>query len=46
MSDLEYMTEHKGGFLPFGRKLASQDEGASWIGSNNVTPFRFLRSQY
>ena len=26
-----------GGFLPFGRKLASDDEGASWIGHDNNT---------
>lgn len=27
----------EGGFLPYGRKLASQDEGLNWIGHNNTT---------
>lgn len=29
----------EGGLLPFGRKLASQDEGLNWIGHNNTTPW-------
>ena len=28
-----------GGFLPFGRKLFSGDEGLTWIGNNNNTPW-------
>ena len=32
-------TSCEGGLLPFGRKLASQDEGLSWIGHNNATPW-------
>lgn len=32
-------TSCEGGLLPFGRKLASQDEGLNWIGHNNSTPW-------
>jgi len=29
----------EGGILPFGRKLASKNGGADWIGHNNITPW-------
>lgn len=38
-TDFTLSTGCEGGLLAFGRKLASQDEGSSWIGWNNNTPF-------
>ena len=32
-------TTCEGGLLPFGRKLASNDGGLTWIGNDNDTPF-------
>jgi hypothetical protein len=32
-------TAGEGGLLPFGRKLASNDGGATWIGNENDTPW-------
>lgn len=38
-TDFALSTSCEGGFLPFGRKLASDDEGLNWIGWNNNTPW-------
>jgi len=35
--DFTLSTTCQGDFLPFGRKLASDNEGATWIGHNNST---------
>ncbi len=37
--DFTLSTGCEGGFLPFGRKLASDDEGLNWIGHDNNTPW-------
>jgi hypothetical protein len=38
-TDFTLSTGCEGGLLPFGRKLASQDEGLNWIGHDNNTPW-------
>ena len=38
-NDFTLSTGCEGGFLPFGRKLASDDEGLNWIGHDNNTPW-------
>jgi hypothetical protein len=37
--DFALSTGCAGGLLPFGRKLASNDEGVTWVGHNNDTPW-------
>ena len=42
-TDFTLITSCQGGFLPFGNKLASDDEGVTWIGTGNSTPW-FIKS--